>query len=115
MINDSIKSKGLHNPGLERSVFTIIKPHLTLAAAMIALVIISYTGLKLILPEDEPSNKIENNEIVDYLSIEADEDMIINELHKSKSAQQTAEGSSEDIINYLLNNDIDESEIVECL
>lgn len=45
-------------PGLKTHIRKIARPVLMLATAMIALVIISYTGLRLLLPEDSDINRV---------------------------------------------------------
>jgi len=97
-------------------LYSLAKPHLMLAAAMIGFVIISYAGLKLILPDREAGfpdmNFAEYTELFLY---EIDDYLIINELKATDSYQFAKRLDNEDIIEYLINEDIEYLTIIENL
>ena len=78
-------------------IITIIRPHLTLAAAMIAFAVISYLAIEFLIPqEDSEQIEIEYSELTEYLNDEINIPV-------------------QDIIDYLIETNIDYTEILENL
>lgn len=102
-------------PEVKRSVYTLIRPHLTMAAAMIALVIVSYTGLRLVLPDQQGYPDFDQGELAEYLSMEVDEHYIVEHFGSGESSESSGEIPDSEIISYLLDNNIDYISIIENL
>jgi len=106
-------------PPARDKVLRILRPALMLAAAMTGLVIISYAGLRMLLPEKGADTGIEYAEISDYNLYGIDEATIINFLTEEETEEllpEQTEGDdneSEEIVNYLLDNNIDYSTLLE--
>ncbi|HUS85606.1 MAG TPA: hypothetical protein VMW76_00070 [Bacteroidales bacterium] len=97
-------------------LYSLAKPHLMLAAAMIGFVIISYTGLKLILPDRETDfPDINLTEYAELLLYEIDDFFIINELTTVENYRFAESLDDEEIIEYLENEDIEYLTIIENL
>ena len=98
-------------------IVRLVRPALMLAAAMTGLVIITWVGLKLILPDNTLNINTEYAEISDYHLNEIDEMSIIELLLEEESTDDEtytdAEEEDSDIIEYLLDNNIDYSTILE--
>ena len=99
-----------------RGIIYMIRPYMMFAAAMIIFVLISYTGLKLIfqIPEDKMQDKL-LGEYTELLLEDIDDLMIINEFTESMDYSFSEDLSNEEIIEYLVNEDIDYLAIVEKL
>lgn len=106
---DSVKET---ETGEKRSIITLMKPHLTFAAAMIALVIISYTGLRLILPSDRQGYH-DIADLTEYLSSEVSQDLIIEEIVALNDEYIPEELPAGEIVDYLLENGVDFNLLVE--
>ena len=96
----------------------IVKPHLMLAASMVAIFLVSYTLLRLFLPElDRSSNGITQNDIEDLLLYEMNEEEMFELL--AGMGNQDYPGDSferipdEDIIDYLMESEIYYEEIIQ--
>ena len=94
-----------------RGVREIIRPYLMLAAAMVALVIVTYTTLRLILPGFAAGEvSFGDDEITLYLSEMSDEKLLIEaieyEEHSSQSNSISQELSDEEIIEYLMDQNL---------
>ncbi len=116
---ESIMEKvNVEKSGKKANIFTLARPHLMLAASMIGLVIVSYSLLKLFIPGDNDS--VSGSEIAfieDYLAPDLDE----VELYELLAQADTETGmedllsleQSEEIIDFLIDLEIDESEIID--
>lgn len=101
--------------------FTIARPHLMLAASMILFVIISYTTLKLLLPDilsDKPV--LDSVSITEYLTEELDEtDLLENadlaDLYSSGTGLADDGLNEDEIIDYLIEENISYEDIIENL
>lgn len=109
-IADRVMERIETEPGYQaerRSLFSIIRPHITLAAAMIVLAIVSWWGLRLLLPDSENSRGERQSDLTTYLVSEVDMETLLSE---SQGVELTGFGEavdSEEIIDYLILNDID--------
>ncbi len=115
-MSDTVITKvGLSSPIKKISFITALKPHLMLAAAMIGFAVISFLAIEFLIPNSE-SEKSEVNyaELTEYLSLEIDEASIVNEMLKADLGNES-DISTEDIIEYLIETNIDYSEILENL
>lgn len=97
------------------------RPHIILASSMVILVVISYTILRLILP-DQQADKPDNfqTELAEYLAGELDEKTISESIETSSLDLSTDDipyinVSEEDIINYLIEESINYEEIFDNL
>jgi len=114
---DEVKSKVLSGPsgngGEEKKSYVVrlLKPALTLAAAMLALAIISYSGLKLLFPENEQVNEVSYTEFIHQFDEAELIDIIVQEEYNS----QEFNIDSDEIIDYLLEQDIEYTLIIELL
>lgn len=91
-------------------IIRFVKPALMLAAAMIAFVIISYTGLRLLFPEYE---KTENN--YTELFYQFNETDLIDVLIEQKPDYGIQSADPDEIIDYLLDNNIDYTAVMKFL
>ncbi|MBS0012080.1 MAG: hypothetical protein KFF49_11755 [Bacteroidales bacterium] len=89
----------------------LLKPALMLAAAMIILAVISYTGLKLLFPEYERANGI--NHTVSIYGFEEAE--LIDKLTETGAVNDILSTEQEEIITYLLDHNIEYEPIIELL
>lgn len=92
-----------------QKIMAFIRPQLALAAMIIGFVIIGYAGLKLILNNKNEKNVNEITEIINYYIYEFDEDLFIDAvLESDKELIYTADnGALEELYNYLYEDDID--------
>lgn len=88
----------------------LLKPALMLAAAMIAFAIISYSVLRILFPDDNTSSKQNYTELL----YEIDEAELINEL-SSDYNEDEHQPDPDDIIEYLVDQDIEDLQIIELL
>ncbi|MFN2380576.1 MAG: hypothetical protein ABR519_10290 [Bacteroidales bacterium] len=115
-IADRVMERIVTEPGFQterRSLFAIIRPHITLAAAMIVLAIVSWWGLRLLLPDSDNNLQERQSHLTTYLVSEVDMQTLLSE---SESVELTGFGDpadSEEIIEYLILNDIDYTTITE--
>ena len=112
MTGDLLNSVQDVKPASSGRLWTIIKPHITLAAAMVALVVITYTGLRLILPGINSSG-IDNESIANYISQEVDQEVIIDRILALEQVNEPGDLQEADIVAYLVENGIDISTIIE--
>ena len=117
-VTDIILDKTVSKPGRKKGkILEIAKPALMLAAAMIGLVIISYAGLRILIPEKEINMNYDLAEISEYALNEIDDLSIIKQLINEQADQQEFQTEDDtednDIINYLLDDDIDYTIILE--
>ena len=91
-------------------IIDYIKPHLALAAAILGFALIGYTGFRYLINKNSDS-QIRNREIAEYIdfySNDVDNTLIMELLEEQKQQSiETDEDLSEEIINYLLNENID--------
>lgn len=105
------RTSGTYSVKSKNRIIRLVKPVLMLAAAMIAFAIISYTGLKLLFPEyGEPA---EDN--YSELLYQFDEVELINKLTEQEPDFEIQSSDTEAIIDYLLDEDIEYTSIVEFL
>jgi len=88
----------------------LLKPALMLAAAMIAFAIISYSVLKILFPDDNTLIEQDYTELL----YEIDEAELINEL-SSDYNEDEHQPDPDDIIEYLVDQDIEDLQIIELL
>jgi hypothetical protein len=115
-LSDRIMERIGNEPGYQaerRSLFSIIRPHITLAAAMIVLAIVSWWGLRLLLPDNENLIREHQSELTAYLASELDMETIISEAGGIEMTGFGEDADSEEIIDYLILNDIDYTIITE--
>ena len=91
-------------------IIDYIKPHLALTAAILGFALIGYTGFRYLINRNSDS-QIRNREIAEYMdfySNDVDNTLIIELLEEQEQQSiETDEDLSEEIINYLLNENID--------
>ena len=91
-------------------IIDYIKPHLALAAAILGFALIGYTGFRYLINKNSDS-QIRNREIAEYIDFYSNDvdNTLIMELLEEQEQQsiETDEDLSEEIINYLLNENID--------
>ncbi|MBN1387729.1 MAG: hypothetical protein JW965_04735 [Bacteroidales bacterium] len=92
-------------------IIRLVKPALMLAAAMIAFAIISYTGLKLLFPEY--GKPVEDN-YTEFL-YQFEEVELINILTEQETDAEIRSAETDEIIDYLLDQDIEYTSIIEFL
>jgi hypothetical protein len=115
-LSDRIMERIETEPGYraeKRSLFTIIRPHITLAAAMIVLAIVSWWGLRLLLPDNDNLIRERQSDLTAYLASELDMETIISEAGGIEMTGFGEDADSEEIIDYLILNDIDYTIITE--
>ncbi len=98
-------------------IFRAIRPQLAVAASIIALAVIGYFGYKLI-HSDNSASELTSGEIaeyVEYYSSEIEEDMFIEMLEENKFPEADYRDLSDEIIIYLVDENIDYQSIVEQL
>ncbi|HKL67975.1 MAG TPA: hypothetical protein VJ877_08810 [Bacteroidales bacterium] len=88
----------------------LLKPALMLAAAMIAFAIISYSVLKILFPDDNTLIEQDYTELL----YEIDEAELINELSTDYNEDEY-QPDPDDIIEYLVDQDIEDLQIIELL
>ena len=95
---------------------SLIKPHLMLAAAMIGFALISYTVVKHLLP-DRPgySMDIETADLTEYISQQVDESVILEHFNNEANESDDFDLDNDEIIEYLINENIDYLTIYENL
>ena len=103
--------------GKKTPVLVMARPHLMLAAAMLAFVIVSYSVLKLMLPGKSDSLPgIEYAMIEDYLVPNLDEVELYELIAQADSETNPDDELSfeqvEEIIDYLIDLEIDDKEII---
>jgi len=91
-------------------IIDYLKPHLALAAAILGFALIGYTGFRYFINRNSNSN-IRNREIAEYMdfySNDFDNTLIMDLLEEQEQQSvETDDDLSEEIINYLLNENID--------
>jgi len=105
-INKTGSARRHERPGRaakDKSLRNLIKPVLTLAAIMLALVIMLYTVLRLLVPEKENGAAGEDTAIV----YRFDEHLLIDRLTEGPAGNETLSAERDHIIDYLLDNYID--------
>lgn len=97
-------------------ILTIARPLLTLAAAMIGFALISYLAIELFIPPRLETDYFDVSlaELTEYLSSEIDETIIIEEIFNAEPDDELTI-PNQDIIDYLIETNIDYSEILENL
>lgn len=93
------------------SIVRLLRPVVTLAAAMLLLVIISYSGLKLLFPGNDRVDELNYSELV----YQFDEAELISKLVDEKNDFHELSIDSDEIIEYLLEEDIEYASIIEFL
>jgi hypothetical protein len=95
---------------------SVIRPHLMIAAAILGFVVISYTALKYLIPEQSDFDmNIETADLTDYLSYQADEASILEYIDIEYKEFWEFDLEDEEIIDYLIKEDIDYLSIYENL
>lgn len=115
-LSDRIMERIETEPGYQaekRSLFTIARPHFTLAAAMIVLAIVSWWGLRLLIPDNYNQTREQQSEVTAYLASELDMETLISEAGGIEMTGFGEDADSEEIIDYLILNDIDYTIITE--
>lgn len=108
-------------PKGRRNIFIVIRPHLMLAASMIFIVAVSYTALRLLLPEVKSNNEIYNTtELADYLSFEVDQLTILESMETTETSAYIDNYykdmfSDKEIIDYLTEEDLMHNELIDNL
>ncbi len=91
-------------------IIDFLKPHLALAAAILGFALIGYTGFRYFINRNSDS-QIRNREIAEYMdfySNDFDNTLIMDLLEEQEQQSiETDDDLSEEIINYLLNENID--------
>lgn len=98
------------------SLFTLVRPHLMMAASMTVFVIISYTLLKMVLPSvNNTETYSELAFIENYLGDELEEAELYNLLDKADTetgeADELSLEESDEIIDFLIDHKISYNEI----
>ena len=91
-------------------ILNYLKPHLALAAAILGFALIGYTGFRYFINKNSNS-QIRNQEIAEYMDFYSNDfdNTLITDLLKEQEQQSVEinDNLSEEIINYLLNENID--------
>lgn len=98
-------------------IFRVIRPRLAVAASIIVFAVIGYFGYKLI-HSDNSAPELTSGEIaeyVEYYSSEIDEDLFIELLDENKLPKANFSDLSDEIITYLVDENIDYQSIIEML
>ncbi|MCK4631296.1 MAG: hypothetical protein KAT40_07620, partial [Bacteroidales bacterium] len=102
-----------HEKAVSKPVIRIVdylKPHLALAAAILGFALIGYTGFRYFINRNSNS-QISNQEIAEYMDFYSNDvdNTLIMELLEEQEQQhvETDDDLSEEIIDYLLNENID--------
>lgn len=97
--------------------FRAIRPQLAVAASIIAFAVIGYFGYKLIHSDNSASELTSDElaEYVEYYSSEIDEDLFIELLDENKLPKANFFDLSDEIITYLVDENIDYQSIIELL
>ena len=104
-----------------KSIFSLIRPHLMLAASMVFIVVVSYSSLRLLLPEMGNDTQLDiQGDITEYLAYELDQTTIFESLEQiefdtTSELINTISISDEEIIDYLIDENIMYDEIIENL
>ncbi|HDJ34150.1 MAG TPA: hypothetical protein ENF21_08675 [Bacteroidetes bacterium] len=100
-------------PDEKRGFFSLLRPQLALAAGFAGLVLLGYFAVKLILkPEPETSQ----NDLAEYIEFhmdDFDESQIIDALGEQDPGIPELDYTDDEIIYYLVTEDIDEITIME--
>jgi len=98
-------------------IFRAIRLQLAVAASIIAFAVIGYFGYKLIHSDNSASGLTSGEiaEYVEYYSSEIEEDMFIEMLEENKLPEADYSDLSDEIITYLVDENIDYQSIVEQL
>ncbi|MEA1885927.1 MAG: hypothetical protein U9N72_01780 [Bacteroidota bacterium] len=102
---------GSHGKKAKSRIIRLVKPALILAAAMLALAIISYTGLKLLFPEYGERDEENYTELL-YQFEEAE---LIEKLTEQDPDAGMQSAEDDEIIDYLIDHDIEYTSIIEFL
>ncbi|HCC71731.1 MAG TPA: hypothetical protein DEQ09_11345 [Bacteroidales bacterium] len=95
----------------KKNIVKLLKPALMLAAAMVAFAIISYTVLKLLFPEHDQAKELNYTEFLYHV----DEVELIEKLTEQNGSYNSMFVDTDEIIIYLLEQDIEIESIVELL
>lgn len=91
-------------------IVNYVKPHLALAAAILGFALIGYTGFRYFINRNSES-QISHQEIAEYMDFYSNDvdNTLIMELLEEQEQQpvETVDDLSEEIIDYLLNENID--------
>ena len=91
-------------------IIVYLKPHLALAAAILGFALIGYTGFRYFINRNSDS-QISNQEIAEYMDFYSNDvdNTLIMELLEEQEQQpvETVDDLNEEIIDYLLNENID--------
>ena len=90
--------------------YNFVRPHLALAAAVIGFILISYTGIRLILNNNNAEMTIEDIAyIIDDISYDVDDDILISTMVEEEIDIEWINASfeSEDIFDYLSDDDLE--------
>jgi len=107
------------NKNGKNRLMALARPHIMLALSMIFLVVVSYTVLRLILPDHQGIEiNIFSEEITEYLSAEIDENTLIESIDPASYDLYNKDDpyiniSDEDIINYLIEEGCNYEEILK--
>ena len=107
-VNIRAREKAVSKPVTR--IVDYLKPHLALAAAILGFALIGYTGFRYFINRNSDS-QISNHEIAEYMdfySNDVDNTLIIELLEEQEQQPvETNDDLSEEIIDYLLNENID--------
>lgn len=107
-VNIHAREKAVSKPVIR--IVDYLKPHLALAAAILGFALIGYTGFRYFINKNSNS-QISNQEIAEYMDFYSNDvdNTLIMELLKEQEQQhvETDDDLSEEIIDYLLNENID--------
>jgi hypothetical protein len=95
----------------KKGIFTVLKPAIMMAAAMLTFVIISYSILKLLFPEYNRTEDQNFSELVYHF----DEAELIDELSENNDYEEALPAEQAEIIDYLMDSDIDYNTLIEYL
>jgi hypothetical protein len=79
---------------------------------MIALVVVTYTGLRLLLPGIHTGG-IDKDSIAEYISQEVNQEVIIEQIIELEQVTTQSDLPPSEIVEYLVENGIDISTIIE--
>jgi len=99
-------------PGEDKSVraWDRFKPALLVAAAVLGFIILTYTGQKLFRAEKESNliSSLDAIEYIDYYSHEFGEELLLNNIDLDELGSDLVKNETDEIIEYLVQEGIDE-------
>lgn len=104
----------IEEPKPAKSYFFRLKPYYAVSFMVLAVAFIAYLSVNVIFTGPKNNNVLSNDEIAAYFNNapqEIDESMLMEQLNQTKH-EPAVQNQQNDTINYLLNADIDDNDIL---